>query len=192
LLAVSALAQTASTPAWGQQTRQQCNECCQKMDYDEYYLEQCKLRCFRNPESCVGKQARPEPPRTQQPMPEQASPEQPRPEQAMPVQPPVERLRPEQPRPGQAPTVQPQRPPEQPSPRREQAFQWPSPLDLTPGREWEAAAQILVLNGISTGHPNYLAALRSIEGILIQFARANPQGGKLPTTELQKIIRQFR
>ncbi len=69
---------------------------------------------------------------------------------------------------------------------------WPSPLNLTPGRESEAAAQILALNGIPTQHPGYAAALMAIQNVLVNFARTNPGGGKLPTAELARIIMQYK
>ncbi len=37
-----------------QQTREQCDECCKKSTNDAYYQEQCRLKCFRNHDSCVG------------------------------------------------------------------------------------------------------------------------------------------
>jgi hypothetical protein len=63
---------------------------------------------------------------------------------------------------------------------------------MAPGKEWEAAAQLLAYNGISPQHPNYQPALRSVEQILTQFARANPGGGRLPTAQLDRVIKQFR
>jgi hypothetical protein len=65
-------------------------------------------------------------------------------------------------------------------------------LDLTAGREWEAAAQIVGINGIGPGHPNHQRAVKAVEQVLVNFARNNPQGGKLPVTELQKIIGSLR
>jgi hypothetical protein len=87
--------------------------------------------------------------------------------------------------PGQQPTEQ------RPSKRRT-AFQWPNPLNLEPGKEWQSASQILSLNGINPDNPNYQRALKMVEGVLVEFVRTNPQGGQLPTTELEKIIRQNR
>ena len=63
---------------------------------------------------------------------------------------------------------------------------FPSPLNLVPGREAEAAGQILNLNGISPQHPNYGAGVQAITGILQNFARNNPSGGSLPTDEYAK------
>jgi hypothetical protein len=136
--------QFSGPPSWAEQTRQQCNECCKKMGYDEYYLEQCRLRCFRNPNHCKGNAVT-------------AAPE---------------------------PTKKPQ--------QRRPAFRWPQPLNLTPGQEWEAAAQIVALNGISRGHPNYQEALTSIQNVLVEFVRKNPSGGKLPTARLERILRKNR
>jgi hypothetical protein len=63
---------------------------------------------------------------------------------------------------------------------------------MVPGREWEAAGQILAANGVSPQNPNYQAGLKAIEAVLIEFAKANPGGGKLPTAQLERIIRQVR
>ena len=65
---------------------------------------------------------------------------------------------------------------------------FPSPLNLVPGREAEAAGQILNLNGISPQHPNYGAGVQAITGILQNFARNNPSGGSLPTDEMQRVV----
>ena len=153
-----------------QQTREQCDECCKKTGHDDYYLEQCKLKCFRNHDYCMG------------PKGTHAEPPSPAKKQETPV-----------------PTSQPQRerPVEQPAPQPQQQVQkprfvWPNPLNLTPGREGEAAAHILALNGISPQHPNYAQALGAIQGVLINFARNNPSGGVLPTAQLQQIISKLR
>jgi hypothetical protein len=114
------------------------------MGYDEYYLEQCRLRCFRNPDHCKGSAVK-------------AAPE----------------------------------PEKKPQPKRAK-FRWPQPLNLTPGKEWEAAAQILALNGIAPGHRNYQKALTSIQNILVDFVRKNPSGGKLPTARLERVLRRNR
>ncbi len=68
---------------------------------------------------------------------------------------------------------------------------FPSPLNLVPGREAEAAGQILNLNGISPQHPNYGAGVQAITGILQNFARNNPSGGSLPTDDMQRVIIQL-
>jgi hypothetical protein len=65
-------------------------------------------------------------------------------------------------------------------------------LNLSPGRERDAAAQILALNGVMQQHPQYAAALQAIENVLVSFARANPSGGKLPKAQLENILRQLR
>lgn len=138
--------QFSAPPSWAKQTRQQCNECCKKMGYDEYYLEQCRLRCFRNPDHCKGDAVK-------------AAPE----------------------------------PKPKPKPQKKRVrFRWPKPLNLTPGREWEAAAQILALNGLSPGHPNYQRALTNIQNVLVEFVRNNPSGGRLPTASLERILRKNR
>ncbi len=199
--------------AAGEQSREQCNSCCTKQGHDEYYLEQCRLKCFRNPDHCADKKAETAKPPTQEPSVSRP------PVRQAPVPPPVAQQPSLQPPPTQQPTVQPptvqppvqqpmvrqpvrqepmlQQPPQQQPmdaqpPRRRSAFQWPNPLNLEPGKEWQAAAQILGLNGIPPDHPNYQRAMKGVESVLIQFARSNPQGGQLPTTELEKIIRQNR
>jgi hypothetical protein len=136
--------QFSGPPGWAKQTRQQCNECCKKMGYDEYYLEQCRLKCFRNPDHCKSNAVKAAP--------------------------------------------QPEKKPQ----KKRATFRWPRPLNLTPGKEWDAAAQILALNGISPGHPNYQKALASIRNILVEFVRSHPSGGKLPTARLERIIRSNR
>ena len=92
-------------------------------------------------------------------------------------------------------------PPRQPAPSAEApprqqpqrpAFRLPDPLNLSPGRERDAAAQILALNGVMPQHPQYAAALQAIENVLVSFARANPSGGKLPKAQLENILRQLR
>ncbi|MEW6349288.1 MAG: hypothetical protein AB1646_09510 [Thermodesulfobacteriota bacterium] len=153
------------------QTRAQCNACCEKQGLDEYYAEDCRLKCFRNHDHCTGKKAGPTA--------ESVKPAAPQPEPKKPPEPPREprRVR-EQP----PPTRRPPAPP----------FNWPGTLMLSPGNEWQAAAQILSANGIPPQHPNHVRAAQSIQGLLMQFGRANPQGGDLPTEELERIIRQYR
>ena len=48
----------------GEQTKEECQRCCEKQDLDEYYLEQCRVKCFRNPDHCIdrGASAKPAPP----------------------------------------------------------------------------------------------------------------------------------
>ncbi len=162
------------SPSLAAQTREQCDRCCQSQNADEYYAEQCKLRCFRNPDSCMEqksmrKQAPPQPPAAEAP------PRQPAP--------PAAAAPPRQPAPSaEVPRPQPKR----------SAFRLPDPLNLTPGREGDAAAQILALNGIPPQHPQYGAALQAMQNVLVNFARANPSGGKLPTAQLENILRQLR
>lgn len=173
--------------AWASQTREQCDRCCKSSQQDDYYLEQCKLKCFRNPEHCLEqkgrRQAAPDDAETAAP-PVSAKPRT-GPGTAEPGQPPspaprvAEPARPEPPRPAPKPTAR--------SP-----FVFPNPLNMVPGREWEAAGQILAANGISPQHPSYQAGLRAVEAVLIEFARANPGGGRLPTAQLEKIIQQLR
>jgi hypothetical protein len=144
------------------QTREQCDKCCQAQSADEYYTEQCKLRCFRNPDHCMDQKSMRKP---------------------APAPPPSAEAPPRQPAPSaEAPREQPKRP----------AFRLPDPLNLTPGRERDAAAQILAINGISPQHLQYAAGLQAIENVLVNFARANPSGGKLPKAQLENILRQLR
>lgn len=143
--------------ACAKQSRAACRECCEKMGYDDYYKEQCKLKCFRNSDHCTSAAARPKP--------------KPKPE-------PTQEKRTKRRKPSRS--------------RGEIVFKWPNPLTLTPGKERDAAAQILAVNGMPPNHPNYMLALRSIEGVLQNFARQNPQGGKLPTNQLVDILLKYR
>lgn len=169
----------ASSYSWAQ-TREECNKCCKEMFSDEYYAEQCRLKCFRNPAHCAGLK----PSRTTAPTRDQ-------PEQQVPprevVKPEVSQPRPES-RPPQDTTVQRPAPPQ----RRPPAFRWPETLVLTPGREWEAAGQILAANGIPPQHPNFTAGMKAIEEVLTDFARRNPGGGDLPVEQLERILGQLR
>jgi FtsZ-interacting cell division protein ZipA len=200
--------------AAGEQTRDQCNTCCGKQGHDEYYLEQCRLKCFRNPDHCAEKRTESKTPPAEGPTARRPPVRQPSPEQEMAqqpaarppaMQPPAVQRPPMQQAPMQQPPMvrqpvqqQPmlqQPPPQQQEERRasrRSPFQWPHPLNLEPGKEWQAASQILMLNGIPPDHPNYQRALKGVESVLVQFARSNPQGGQLPTTELEKMIRQNR
>jgi hypothetical protein len=145
--------------AHGTQTREQCDACCKNAGYDEYYAEQCKLKCFRNPDHCsLGSTRR----------------------EASPVAAPAQEAAPE---PEQERVKQ---------PPRQSRFVWPNPLNLVPGKEGEAAAQILAVNGISQQHPYYQPALRDIQAVLMEFARNNPTGGRLPTVQLERIVGQLR
>jgi hypothetical protein len=142
------------SPALGAQTRDQCEACCKNAGYDEYYAEQCRLKCFRHPDHCSAASSHREPPPVATPR----------------------------------PTEEPAPPP----PPRQSKFVWPNPLSLVPGKEWEAAAQILALNGIPQQHPNYQAALRNVQGVLMDFVRKNPTGGRLPTSQLERVLRPLR
>lgn len=136
--------------AYAKQTKEECRKCCEGKGYDEYFREQCKLKCFRDPDHCIDKRSSVKP--SESPPPKASK-----------------RKR---------------------SPRSE--FRWPRPLNLTPGQEWEAAAKILSLNGITPQHPNAANALQAVESILIEFVRTHPQGGSLPTTQLEQVIRRYR
>ncbi|MCA1960252.1 MAG: hypothetical protein LDL33_05615 [Desulfomonile sp.] len=153
-------------PAQAQQTRDQCRKCCEGKGFDDYYLEQCKLKCFRTPDHCTDAKAAPAPTAVREP---------------------DRRALAEQP-----PAVSSEAAPRREAAQRGAPFSWPSQLSLTPGREWEAAGQILSANGIPPQHPNAQRALQAIESVLIDFARKNPQGGQLPTAALEQIIRQNR
>jgi len=132
------------------QSKEECRKCCEGKGYDEYFLEQCKLRCFRDPDHCVGGR-----------------------QEARPARPPAEE--------------------EEAAPRKRRAeFRWPDSVNLVPGSEWETAAQILALNGITPQHPNAAQALQAMEAILTDFVRRNPSGGRLPTAQLERVIRQYR
>jgi len=148
----------AATVGLGAQSREECNKCCAEQGFDEYYLDQCKLKCFRNHDHCVGGAAKHRPPAAETPRAETPRATEPRPE----ARPPRASLR------------------------------FPDPLNLVPGREWEAANQILALNGIPAQHPNHQRALKAVEAILVQFGKQNPQGGNLPVAVLGKIIQQYR
>ena len=199
--------------SFADQTRDQCEKCCRSSEQDEYYYEQCRLKCFRNPNHCADQKSQPEA----------------REETAQPSPPPRARVRPPAVAPGSTPprvmgsppsapgAVGPppggpvmtgppaaaQRPPAQqptgaqPGMTPRQASQrgmlvFPSPLNLAPGRESEAAGQILSLNGISPQHPNYRAGVQAIAAILQNFARNNPSGGSLPTDDMQQVIIQLK
>ncbi len=170
---------------YADQNRDQCDRCCKKTIQDEYYQEQCVLKCFRNHDHCRESAAAPAEPTAEQA--KTAPAEQPAP-------PPRNR------QPGyagpSAPGVQPgpavQEPAAPRPPQRGPAFQFPNPLNLSPGKEWEAAGQILMANGFTQQHPNYQPALKAIEGVLINFGRANPSGGRLPKSQLEQIIRHYR
>lgn len=162
IVPVFAFVHLLGSAAFALQTREQCDKCCQAQYADEYYTEQCKLKCFRNPDHCVGQKSM---------------------RKAAPAPTPSAEAPPRRPAPSaEAPRPQPKR----------RAFQWPNPLNLAPGREREAAAQILAINGILPQHPQYAAALQAVESVLVNFARANPTGGKLPTAQLENILRQLR
>jgi hypothetical protein len=153
------------------QTREQCDECCNNSGYDEYYAEQCRLKCFRNHDHCIGIKGA----TVEKRVPEREEPQ------------PSIRREPVR----QEPQVQ--RTEQEPKPRVERPqLVWPNPLNLVPGREVEAAAHILILNGIPPQHPNYTTALRSIQDVLVNFARNNPTGGALPTGQLERIISQLK
>jgi hypothetical protein len=156
------LVHTLGTAAFGAQSREECNKCCQAQNADDYYAEQCRLKCFRNSNYCMEQKSS----RKHQPPPAAAA---------------------------EAPQRQPTPSAEAPKQRpKRTTFRLPNPLNLTPGRESDAAAQILALNGILPQHPRYQAALQAMTNVLVNFARAHPSGGKLPVAQLENILRQMR
>jgi len=189
LLAVFLVAFAGST-VYGEQTRDQCEKCCQKAGHDEYYLEQCKLKCFRNPDHCMEQSSKQAPAaRTERPTAERPAPPRQAAQPPQTVRPPVQPGPPAQ----IGPPVEPGPPAGPPRAKEgEVLFRWPNPLNLTPGKEWEAAGQILATNGITPQHPGYPTALKSVEAVLIDFARRNPAGGQLPTEQLVNILIQFK
>jgi hypothetical protein len=180
------LVHLSGTRAISAQTRDQCNSCCENAGYDEYYKEQCKLKCFRNPDHCTGGKGARSTPHETAPAPKAATP--PPPAQPRAATPPPPQPRMVAPPPGEPGMAS----PTPPAQRKAAAFRWPNPLNLVPGREADAAAQILALNGIPPQNPNFPRALATVQGILVEFARANPTGGSLPTARLEQVIKQFR
>lgn len=150
------LAGFSSSPALGSQTRDQCERCCKSKETDDFYLEQCRLKCFRTPDHCKAATAE-----------ERATP----------------------PKPAPAPE---RKPAATPRPASRTAFQYPNPLRLVPGKEWEAAGLILTLNGIPQQHPKHQEAMRSMVAVLTDFVKRNPQGGSLPTAALEAIVKKYK
>jgi hypothetical protein len=219
-LCVSAIILLAMPQSFASQTRDQCEKCCKSSIQDEYYSEQCRLKCFRNPDHCTSRKSKHEvreesappspaygappprrpvvapgstPPRVSGPPPTVPGPTGP------PMGPPGTVGAPPGGRVMTGPPATAQRPPTGASPGMtpRQASQqgmlvFPSPLNLVPGRESEAAGQILNLNGISPQHPNYQAGVQAMTAILQNFARNNPSGGSLPTDDMQRVIVQLK
>lgn len=195
ILLLVGLAAVPGPPSHAEQTRDECRKCCEGRGLDEYYLEQCKLKCFRSPDHCLDARTAPRSETKESAQPAPA--ERPRAAEPRPVvrQPPAPTDGETLPVPGtQAPPpgASEVRPRQREPAQQRAAFTWPNPLNLTPGREWEAAGQILAANGMVPQHPNYQRALRAVEAVLIDFARNNPQGGQLPTVALEQILRQNR
>ena len=190
------LVMTPVASAQAEQTRDQCRKCCETKGLDEFYLEQCRLKCFRNPDHCADTKADAPVPAARDVAPpaavEPPPAAEPRPPARQPAPPAVREAPPAPARQMQPPGVTEAPPPRREAAPRPGAFTWPSPLNLTPGREWEAAGQVLGANGMGPQHPNYQRALRAVEEVLINFARSNHQGGQLPTGELEQILRQNR
>ena len=57
-LCVSAIIFSIIPPSFASQTRDQCEKCCRSSTQDEYYSEQCRLKCFRNPDHCVDQKSK--------------------------------------------------------------------------------------------------------------------------------------
>lgn len=53
-LAVIVLLSISAQFAEAAQTREECDRCCERQGYDDYFTEQCKLKCFRDPSHCGG------------------------------------------------------------------------------------------------------------------------------------------
>ena len=159
------------SPAFPQeeQSREECNACCERSGLDDYYTDQCKLKCFRDHEHCRGKKHQPAPEAVTPPAPPPPRNEvsTPRPHVEAPPRPRRQRV---------APAPQPPPPPP--------GFAYPEEVELSPGNEWQIADKILERNGIPRNHPNYTKAMQSIQGLLMSFVRANPQGGDLPRPNL--------
>ncbi len=170
----------AQSVAMAEQTREQCNKCCKSTIEDEYYEEQCVLKCFRNHDHCTDAKGAKATERAEAVKPEKEKPA-PQPRATQPSQPAQNPRESDSTRPA---------PPQHKEVR--QPFKWPNPLNVVPGKEWEAAGQILIVNGIPPQHPNHQAALKAIEGVLVNFARANPSGGRLPTGQLERILKQYK
>ena len=119
-----AIMTVSSSQALAEQSVEQCRKCCEESVQDEYYREQCRLKCFRNPDYCSRRgrstEAKPE-----------AKPE-PKPKRKKHV-----KKRSHKPR--------------RKARTRTVKLRWPNPLNLTPGKEIEAAARILQANGINPG-----------------------------------------
>ena len=203
LFCVSAIILFTTPLSFASQTRDECEKCCRGSIQDEYYREQCRLKCFRNPNHCTDQKSRsevreeapaPSPTprsRVRRPAvtPHSTSPRVAGPPPGAPVMtgpPTAAHRQPAQPPAGAHHGMS----PKQASQRGLLVF--PSPLNLVPGRESEAAGQILSLNGISPQHPNYRAGVQALTTILQNFARNNPSGGSLPTDEMQKVIVQLK
>ncbi len=219
LFFVSASVFLTAQSSFSAQTREQCERCCTNSIQDEYYSEQCRLKCFRNPDHCTDKRNKQETredvtqPRSLTSTPgngERVRPQRvhPRPTHPRVSTPGPSVSGPVGPTPGppamSGPPAGAQAPQPQThagSPNRgltpRQASQkgmlvFPSPLNLVPGRESEAAAQILNLNGISPQHPNFNAGVQAMTSILQNFARNNPSGGQMPTEDMQRVIIQLK
>lgn len=164
------------------QTRDQCDKCCRDAGFDDYYLEQCKLKCFRSSDHCIDQKSTRVPDSVPQSGPQAVTPQR--------VIPPTEDASPPPPSATLEQGTPPSRAPK--PPKREITFRWPEALNMVPGKEWEVAGQILGANGMPPQHPNYPLALRAVEGVLVDFARKNPTGGEMPTDQLERILLQFR
>ena len=167
---VAAMVHWSSVTTMAAQTKEQCEKCCEGQGHDEYYLDQCKLRCFRSPDHCTDQKVQKAP--------------APRPQTKARPTPPPQAAQPSQPA-----TV----PPEASQPQDQgTVFRWPETLNLSPGREGEAAEIIVQGNGIPPQHRNYAKAVQGVTAALVDFVRKNPQGGNIPTSTLARIIVRYR
>ena len=150
------------TIAAGKQSKEQCKRCCEKQyEGDQFSIDQCKLKCFRNTDHCIlEKSSAPE-----------ARVEEDQEKKKKPAKKKKQRKKRRRTK-----TI---------------TLKWPDPLNLMPQQEVVAAAQILEINGLSMQNPNYGQALYEVTAILIQFRVDNPQGGDLPTEALKNVLIKY-
>lgn len=162
-----AIVTTSSSVALAEQSVEQCRKCCEESIHDEYYKEQCRLKCFRNPDYCSkgGGSTEAQPVAKPEPKPERKA---------------KSRVKKRSHKPRKKPRT------------RTVRLRWPNPLNLTPGKEIESAARILDANGINPQDQRNAPALQAVTAVLIDFVAKHPQGGELPTNKLKKIILPYK
>jgi hypothetical protein len=148
------------TVSFAEQTKEECRACCDGMGFDDYYLEQCKLKCYRNPDHCKGGKVKDPPPVAKK----------------------KKTIKKKKKKKKKKKRIR----------RKKITLRFPSPLSITPGEEWKTAVEILVINGITSRNRNFVAAVQSVERVLADFTLNNPQGGQLPTTQLEQIIVKYK